>query len=195
MGLGKLAKAQYKDISSVLGIDASTTSFAFCLFEDGRPVRWGEIKFKGASAFERLAYGQRFVKDLSKKLESDLVVFESAVYVQNKKTVILLAYAFGALVAPLVKRGTRGEEISPLVWQRAIGNKALTKAEKDAIKAEFPGKSKTWYQAKNRELRKGRTMQWVEDTYGITVESDNVSDAIAIASVAYDTYVVDGGKQ
>lgn len=174
---------------TVLGVDASTQSFAFCVY-DGKPVRWGEINFKGASVFERLSYAQRTITTLRQYLHADMIVFESAIYVQNKKTVILLAYAFGAIVSTLIGTDKPAvEEINPLVWQNAIGNKPLTKVEKDAIKNEFPGKSKSWYQNKSRELRKDRTRQWVSKTYGIDVESDNVSDAIAIAAVAYDKFI------
>lgn len=177
-----------KGVKTVLGVDASTNSFAFCLFGADGPIRWGEINFKGSNVFERLSHGQRSVYAMRDYLKSDLVVFESAVFVQNKKTVILLAYAFGAVISALMADGTKVEELAPLTWQNAIGNKTLTKAEKELIIQSNPGKSKVWYQNKNREFRKLRTAKWCEETYGIKVDSDNVSDAIAIASVAYDKF-------
>ena len=184
MGLEKLNKK----VDTLLGIDVSTNSFAWCLFENGKPVRWGEIEFSGKNVFERLADGQAKVRAIKDTIKAEKVVFESAVYVQNKKTVILLAYAFGAIVAALLDSGATVEEISPLEWQPAIGNKPLTKQEKEVIQKEFPGKSDSVYKAKYREFRKQRTMQWVADTYGIVVDSDNVSDAIAIASVSYGKF-------
>lgn len=183
-----LTNKSREGVSTVLGVDASTNSFAFCLFGVEGPIRWGELTFNGENVFERLSHGQRNVYAVREYLKSDLVVFESAVFVQNKKTVIQLAYAFGAVVSALLTDGTKVEEIAPLAWQNAIGNKPLNKAEKDFIITQFPGKSKSWYQNKNREVRKGRTMKWCEDTYGIRVKSDNVSDAIAIASVAHHIY-------
>jgi hypothetical protein len=123
-------------------------------------------------------------------LQADLVVFESAIYVQNKKTVILLAYAFGAVISALINNGAKIEEVSPLAWQNYIGNKPLTKAEKAAIEKDNPGKSKSWYQNKNREFRKQRTMDWAEAEYGIKVDSDNVSDAIGVAHYGYQKYVL-----
>lgn len=175
--------------STVLGVDASTNSFAFCLMDKDGPVRWGEIKFKGNTVFERLAYGQRQIAKMKKHLNADLVVFESAIYVQNKKTVILLAYAFGAIISALINNGSKVEEVSPLQWQNFLGNKALTKIEKQAIKDEFPGKSASWYSDKNRKFRKQRTMDWARDTYGIVVESDNVSDAIGVAHYARSKFL------
>ena len=184
MGLEKLNKR----VDTILGIDASTNSFAWCLFKNGKPVSWGEVEFSGKNVFERLADGQNKVRELKDELKADKVVFESAVYIQNKKTVILLAYAYGALVAVLLDNGSTVEEISPLEWQPAIGNKPLTKSEKEEVKKQHPDKSDAWYKAQYREIRKQRTIKWVDDTYGIVVDSDNVSDAIAIASVAYGKY-------
>lgn len=187
MGLGKVMK-QAEGVNTVLGVDASTNSFAFCLYGKDGPIKWGEVKFQGATVFERLAYGQKSISAMKEHLKADLVVFESAIYVQNKKTVILLAYAFGAVISALINNGARIEEVSPLQWQNFIGNKALTKAEKEAIKNEFPGKSTSWYSNKNREYRKSRTMAWVRDEFGISLDSDNVSDAVGVAHYGYKTF-------
>src|SRR5688572_17943787 len=119
--------------------------------KDG-PVRWGELKFKGGSVFERLAYAQRNVAAMKQTLKADLVVFEGAIYVQNKRTVIMLAYAFGAVISALMNDGAKVEEVSPLEWQNYIGNKALTRVEKDDIRTRNPGKSKSWYDDANRKF-------------------------------------------
>ena len=187
MSLKKLVSRKV-EAETVLGVDASTTSFAFCLYGKDGPIRWGEIKFKGSSVFERLAYGQRYITAMKEHLDADLVVFESAIYVQNKKTVILLAYAFGAVISALINNGAKIEEVSPLAWQRHISNPPLTKREKDEIKREYPNRSASWYSNKNREIRKDRTRKWCLDEYGIDVQSDNVSDAIAISFYGWETY-------
>lgn len=188
MGLGKIMKPKREGVNTVLGVDASTQSLAFCVYGKDGPIRWGEIKFKGNTVFERLAYGQRYVNAMKEQLKADLIVFESAIYVQNKKTVILLAYAFGALISALMDKGTEIEEVSPIQWQNFIGNKALTKVEKEAIKNATPGKSTSWYQNANRNFRKKRTMDWAEREFGIVVDSDNVSDAIGVAHFGFKTY-------
>lgn len=172
---------KYPGASTVLGVDASTNSFAFCLMDKDGPIRWGEIKFKGSSVFERLAYAQRHIAAMKEHLQADIIVFEGAVYVQNKKTVILLAYAFGAIISALINDGAAIEQISPLAWQNYLGNKPLTKHEKAEIESANPGKSKSWYQNASRELRKARTMAWAKETYGIKTDSDNVSDAVGVA--------------
>jgi Holliday junction resolvasome RuvABC endonuclease subunit len=188
MGLVDILKKETKAINTVLGVDASTNSFAFALFDKNGPVKWGEIKFSGETALQRLSKGQKYIEALKKELKPDLVCFEGAIYVQNKRTVILMAYAIGALVAPIIGDGAVAEELSPIEWQRAIGNKPLSKEEKEVIRKAFPDQSESWYKNKQRLVRKDKTIQWVEDTYGIKVESDNVGDAIALGSVAFDKY-------
>lgn len=173
-----------KEYRSVMGIDASSNSFAYSIFVDEELVEWGEIYFSGKTVFERLHNGQDKLRSLSDRFDVDLICFESAVFVRNKKTVVLLAYTFGALVAALMDSGAEVKEIPPITWQYAIQNKPLTKAEKEDIQKGTPGKSKSWYDNKYREERKRRTMRWVEDNYGVTVDSDNISDAIALGHVA-----------
>lgn len=191
MSLVKAAKKEktYEWASTVLGVDASTNSFAFCLMDRNGPVRWGEIHFKGDNVFERLAYGQRHVAALKQYLGADLVVFESAIFVQNKKTVIQLAYAFGAVISALINNGAEILEVSPLQWQYYINNKPLTKEQKAKIQVDFPAKSKGWYDSKAREQRKQFTMDWAATKYGIVVTSDNVSDAVGVAHYAKETFL------
>lgn len=172
------------DAVRVMGADCSTNSFAFSIFDNGELVQFGEINFYGNTVFERLADGQDKIRALREKLDVDYVAIESAVFVQNKKTVILLAYSFGAIIAALINSGARVVEVAPMTWQNYIGNKVLTKAEKTAIMEETPGKSKSWYSAAFRNFRKQRTAKWVADTFGYEVESDNVTDAIALGWVA-----------
>lgn len=175
-------------IKTVLGIDASTNSVAFCLYDETGPTKWGEIVFDGTNVFERLADAQGKVGAGLANLHPDLIIFESAVFIQNKKTVVLLAYAFGAIVGAIMKPGVRVEEIPPITWQNAIGNKPLTKAEKDAFKRANPDRKVSWYSNEFRKIRKQRTMDWVKAKFGIDVPNDNVGDAIAVAHVGYDKY-------
>lgn len=186
MGIGKLTNS--KRVESVLGVDASTNSFAYCWYGKTGPIEWGEIKFSGNTIWERLADGQSKVAALRGRYDFDLIVFESAIFVQNKKTVVLLAYSFGALVASIMEDGRAVEEVPPVTWQNFIKNKALTKIEKERIKTDFPGKSVSWYSNKSRLIRKQRTVDWVKNSFDIDVESDNVSDAIAIAHYGLEKY-------
>ena len=171
------------DAVRVMGVDCSTNSFAFSIFDNGELVQFGEIKFYGNNVFQRLHDGQEKVRALRDKLEVDYVIIESAVFVQNKKTVVLLAYAFGAIIAALMSSGAVVVEMAPMTWQNYIGNKVLTKAEKAVIMEETPGKSKSWYSAAFRDFRKARTANWVRDKFGYEIDNDNVTDAIALGWV------------
>ena len=174
--------------TNVLGLDISTNSVAYCLNTKNGIKTYGEITFTGATVFERIADAQRRIREEFPDIEYDLLLFESAVYIQNKHTVVLLAYAYGAVIAALMTPGVRVEEISPLEWQPAIGNKPLSKDEKQQIQSDNPGKSKAWYTNKYREIRKERTKKWATKMFGLNAGTDNQADAIAISQVGVDIY-------
>lgn len=175
---------QDSEIKRVMGADCSTNSFAFSIFEGGRLVEFGEIDFKGKTVFERLADGQNKVRALRSNFDVDYVAIEGAVYVQNKKVVVQIAYAFGAIIAALINSGATVVEVAPMTWQNYIGNKVLTRQEKSAIVDAHPGKSKSWYSNEYRNLRKARTAKWVGDKFGYDISSDNVTDAIGLGYYA-----------
>lgn len=172
----------------VLGIDASTNSFAFCLMHEKQPIKWGEIHFDGGDIYERILDAKRKIKAFKGQLNTDFVVIEAAVSVKSVQTGIKMAYVFGAIMGELLSDGVEVFEIHPITWQSYLGNKNFTKAEKQAVKDEFPGKSENWYKGKIREIRKSRTIDFVK-TMGINTENDNVSDAAGIAWYAVNEIV------
>ena len=174
----------------VCGIDASTNSFAFAIFEGETPIKCGEFKFKGSNAFERLKDARRVVRMLVKAgvfEEVDYVVIESAIMVRNIQTAIDLAYVYGAIISEMSEVCKELHKVAPISWQSGIGNPNLKKAEKEAIQNEYPNKSKTWYQNKGRELRKQRTLKIAREFFTIADGSDNVGDAVGIALFASRT--------
>ena len=185
MSLAKLAKSKG---SKVLGIDASTNSFAFCLMNEEKAVKWGEITFEGADVYERILDAKNKIKSFKHTLDFDFVVIEAAISVRSVHTGIKMAYVFGAIMGELLDDGIKVVEVHPITWQSYIGNKNFTKAEKQAVKNEFPGKSENWYKGKIREIRKQRTLDFAR-TIGIEVQSDNVSDAAGIAWYAVNEIV------
>lgn len=170
----------------VIGIDASTHSLAFAVFEDGKPNCCGEIKFEGATVFERLKDAKRKTRVLVRQgtLRGDYIAIESAIMVRNIQTAIDLAYIYGAIIGELMANNPQVHKIAPISWQSGIGNPNLKKHEKDQLMAEFPGKSKTWYQAKGREIRKARTMAIAREHFKIPTDSDNIGDAVGLALYA-----------
>ena len=185
MSLAKLVKPKS---NKVLGIDASTNSIAFCLMHNEKPVKWGEIMFDGSDVYERILDAKRKVKSFKRELDADFVVIEAAISVKSVATGMKMAYVFGAIMGELLSDNMQVVEVHPITWQSYLGNKNFTKAEKDAIKLEFPGKSDNWIKGKIRERRKQRTIDFV-GTLGIKTESDNVADAAGIAWYAINEVV------
>ena len=185
MAFNKTAEAKP---SRVLGLDLSTKSIAFSLFVDGKLSNWGEFDLRGDS-WQRLQLASYYARVIAQKHTPELVAFEAAAYVNNRRTVISLAYVYGAVVSSAMPSPkTPVKEVTAMAWQNAIGNGKLSINEKKHIRDMSPGKSATWYKAAERGYRKQRTMDWVKTTLGVDVNSDNVGDAIAIG------WVVSHGK-
>ena len=185
MSLASLAKPK---VSKVLGIDASTNSIAFCLMNEKVPVKWGEINFEGADVYERILDAKRKIRSFKRELDTDFVVIEAAISVKSVATGMKMAYVFGAIMSELLDDNVEVVEVHPITWQSYLGNKNYTKAEKEAIKLEFPDKSDNWIKGKIRERRKQRTIDFVRDL-GIKTKSDNVADAAGIAWYAVNEVV------
>ena len=185
MSLAKLVKPK---AHKVLGIDASTNSIAFCLMNEKVPVKWGEITFDGADVYERILDAKRKIRSFKRELDTDFVVIEAAISVKSVATGMKMAYVFGAIMGELLSDNVEVVEVHPITWQSYLGNKNFTKAEKEAIKLEFPGKSDNWIKAKIRERRKQRTIDFVGNL-GIKTESDNVADAAGIAWYAVNEII------
>ena len=180
MGIESLAKAK---AHRIIGIDCSTKSLAFAVFEGGEPVSCGEVFFEGATVFERLDDAGDKAKALVEAgvLVGDYVALESAIFVNNMQVAIDLAYVYGAVLRELMVKNPTVVKKAPLEWQTAIGNGPLTKLEKEQLKSETPGKSDSWYKSRGREVRKHRTLDIAKQHFDVPGDSDNVGDAIGIA--------------
>ena len=181
MRLAELVKTK---AHTVLGIDASTNSVAFCLFKDNIPHKWGKIEFAGADIYEKIYDAKVKMHAMLSELKSDYIAIEGAVLVRSPDAVIKLSYVYGVVIAELMSSGARVITISPTAWQAYIGNKNPTKAEKEALRAENPGYADSWYKNKMRNIRKQRTVDWANKKFNIKVEDFDVADSIGIANYA-----------
>jgi Holliday junction resolvasome RuvABC endonuclease subunit len=186
VSIGKLKKIKG---NRVIGIDASTNSLAFSVWEGGRPVACGEIMFRGATVFERLKDAKMKTRELVRLgiLRADYVAIESAIMVRNVQTAIDLAYVFGAIIGELMAFNPEVHKVSPISWQSAIGVPNLKEHEKESIRADFPGKSKAWYLNKGRQMRKQRILDIAQTYFNIDSNSDNVGDAVGLGLYASKT--------
>lgn len=175
--------------NSFASIDASTNSMAFAYFKDGELKNWGKIKYYGSDIHEKINDTAHKTLSFFQNFEVDKIVIEQAIYANSPKTAQNLAMSQGALLAAAAIGGvSKVASVSPMVWQNYIGNKRLTTEEKYAIRSKTPNKSASWYKTQERLFRKQRTIKFVNDKFGISVDDDDIADAIAIGSWTIDNY-------
>ena len=171
----------YDKPKNICSIDASTNSLAFAIFSDEKLVRYGKINFVGKDIFEKVGDAGRKTGALFDKFDIDAIVIEHTVYMNSPKTMNDLAMVQGALLASAMKNGIKKVgSINPITWQTFIKNGKLTIEDRKAIIDANPGKSKAWYKAREREIRKEKTIRFVNTYFDINVSDNDVADAIGI---------------
>jgi len=178
MNLDKLIKVS--EVETVMGVDASSTSIAFSYFKGNNLLRWGKVYVDGENNYEKSADAYSKFYALCGSLSPDLVVIESSVYVNNNKVMRQLSMMMGALSAAAVNKGCRVAEVPPITWQSYIGNKNFTKEEKSKMKKDNPDATDSAFKSIMRRERKERTIQFVDKSFGVKVEDDDVADAISV---------------
>jgi len=174
---------------SILAIDASTNSMAFSVYVEGELKKFGKINFYGKHVYERAGDACKKLIPFLKDFNIDAVVIESAIYTNSQKTAINLAIVQGAIIGSSQVAGNRTVvSCSPVAWQNWIGNKKLTKQEKEEIKLADPGHSFSWYKQKEREKRKQRTIRIVNIEFGLDLDDDDVADAVAIGWYSFKNW-------
>ncbi len=167
---------------SICAIDASTTSLAFALFNDNVLGTVGKINFEGNTNYEK-------VMDACNKTKSFLdyyggfeaIVIEHTVFMNSPKVAADLALVQGALLGAAGLTGTKIiGTVSPITWQNFIGNKKIDKDEKFAIRSANPGKSESWYKTYERNLRKERTIRFINMQYDRSITDNDIADACGI---------------
>ena len=175
---------------NILAIDASTNSMAFSVYREQKLHKFGKINFHGKSVYERAGDACKKLIPFLKDFEIDAIVIESAIYTNSQKTAINLAIVQGAIIGSAQTYGTRPVvSCSPVAWQNWIGNGRLKKEEKQAIKDLYGhDKSYSFYKTKEREMRKNRTIKYVNINFDLSIEDDDVADAIAIGWYASNNW-------
>ena len=181
MNLASLVKTR---ANKVLGIDASTNSVAFCLFENNSPIKWGKINIAGNDIYEKIYDAKIKVNAMLDELKSDYIAIEGAVLVRSADAVIKLSYVYGVVIAELISSGAKVITVAPSSWQSHIGNNNPTKAEKNKLKTDNPGYAESWYKSKMREIRKQRTADYFNKKYKLNISDFDVADSFGIAYYA-----------
>jgi len=175
-------------ITNICSIDASTNSLAFALFNTehskfGKSLGTvGKINFEGKDIYEKVIDAGKKTKaffDYYKGFET--IIIEHTVFMNSPKTAADLALVQGAILGAAGQSGTKIiGKVSPITWQSYIGNKKLSKEEQLLIRSKNPGKSVSWYKSFERNLRKERTVRFVNINYDKNITDNDVADACGI---------------
>jgi hypothetical protein len=170
-------------------IDASTNSLAFAIFEDNLIVACGKIKFEGTTTYDKVMDAAKKTKAFFDKFDFDTIIIEHTVFMNSPKTAAQLAMVQGALLGAASMTGVKKiGSVSPMTWQNFIGNKKLTKEEKHEVQKKNPGKSVSWFKTEERNIRKQRTINFININYDKQLEDDDVADACAIGHWALQNW-------
>lgn len=176
---------------TIIAIDASTNSLAFSIFESGKLVKYGKIKFTGTDAIYKAGDACKKAIPFFKAFQSDALVIESAIYSNSPKTAMQLSLVQGAIISAAQVAGIKVvKTITPMQWQNYIGTRLLTATEKQDIVRKNPGKSKSWYKGKERETRKNKTISSVNKNFNVNISDDDVADAVGIGWYVSDKWGV-----
>jgi len=171
---------------TIMAIDASTNSLAFSIFVDGELDRFGKINFVGATPYDKVVDAANKIRGFSSLFKLDAVVIEHTVFMNSPKTAADLALVqgslLGALGVPLIR------SVAPITWQNFIGNKKPSKEEIAKFKTDNPGRSDSWIKTQMRELRKKKTIHFIDVQYDKTVNDNDVADAIGIGHYAVNNW-------
>ena len=168
----------------ICSIDASTNSLAFAIFDTFTEtlINLGKINFEGKDTYEKVMDAGKKVKaflDYSGGFEA--IVIEHTVFMNSPKTAADLALVQGAILGAAGQSGTRIiGKVSPITWQNYIGNKKISKDEQLYIRSQNPGKSVSWYKSYERNLRKERTIKFINTIYDRNITDNDVADACGI---------------
>jgi len=166
----------------ICAIDASTGSLAYATFHGGHLNEFGKINFEGKDIYEKVIDAGRKAKGFFDHIVNvDAIVIEHTVFMNSPKTAADLALVQGALLGAAGQSGIRViGKVSPITWQNFIGNKKISKDEKLFIRSQNPGKSESWYKTYERDLRKQRTINFINMQYDKTITDNDVADACGI---------------
>jgi hypothetical protein len=166
----------------ICAIDASTNSLAYATFHGGYLKEVGKINFEGKDIYEKVIDAGKKSKGMFDHIINvDAIVIEHTVFMNSPKTAADLALVQGALLGAAGQSGIKTiGKVSPITWQNFIGNKKISKDEQLYIRAQHPGKSVSWYKTYERNLRKERTIKFINTVYDKTITDNDVADACGI---------------
>jgi hypothetical protein len=174
----------------ICAIDASTNSLAFAIFVGEKLEEVGKINFEGSDIYYKVGDAAKKTKAYFETImKADAIIIEHTVFMNSPKTAADLALVQGALLGAAAMCGiTTVGKVSPITWQNFIGNKKISKDEQLYIRSQNPGKSVSWYKTYERNLRKERTIKFINTIYDRTITDNDVADACGIGHWALSNW-------
>jgi Holliday junction resolvasome RuvABC endonuclease subunit len=178
-----------KSPNSFCAIDASTNSLAFALFINQDLVKYGKIRFTGQSIYEKIGDTSHKTKAFFETIQTEHIIIEKTIFANSAQVAANLALSQGALIGAAKLAGVKNiYGIAPIAWQSYIGNRLLTTDEKKKIRDKNPDKSNSWYKAQEREQRKRKTINVVNNKFDINVDDNDIADACGIGIFTIDNW-------
>jgi Holliday junction resolvasome RuvABC endonuclease subunit len=169
----------------IMSIDASTTSIAYALFENERLILSDKVEFSGKNVYQKIASAIGSVVQTMQDVNPEAIVIERAVFINSPKTMSELSMVQGAILAGASLAGIKiFKGTNPIAWQSYIGNGKLTKDAKILMRKDNPDKSESWHKQHEREVRKQKTINFVNINYDLELTDNDIADAIGIGHYA-----------
>jgi Holliday junction resolvasome RuvABC endonuclease subunit len=179
--IAKIINLNSHNRQKICSVDASTNSIAFAIFNNKELDFVGKVTFSGNNIYEKIGDAYAKTRALFDLYDIDAVVIEHTIFMNSPKTVSDLALVQGAILAAFWECGVKEiGSVSPITWQSYIGNKKFTKEEKIEMRNKTPNKSESWYKAQEREVRKEKTIKFINLQYDKEIEDNDVADACGI---------------
>lgn len=171
--------------NKIIAIDASTTSIAYAVFENKKLILNGKVEFSGKNVYQKISSAIDSVVDVMKKINAEALVIERAVFINSPKTMSELSMVQGAILAGASLAGIKiFKGTNPIAWQTYIGNGKITKDAKLLMRKTNPGRSESWYKQFEREVRKQKTINFININYDLEISDNDIADAIGIGHYA-----------
>jgi Holliday junction resolvasome RuvABC endonuclease subunit len=190
MKKNKLFKALFIDApSNFCSIDASTNSMAFAYFLDHKLVQYGKIKFSGEKIYDKLGDTASKAKAFFSSCPTENMLIEKTIFANSPMVSANLSLSQGALIGAAKLAGVENVYgVTPMSWQNFIGTRLLNKEEKDLIRTKNPEKSNSWYKNQEREMRKRKTIDTVNNHFNIKIDDNDIADACGIGIFALNNW-------
>ena len=187
--ISKIININTENNQRVCSIDASTNNMAFAIFENKELICVGKINFSGDTIYKKIGDSYAKIRAFFKSYEIDSVVIEHTIFMNSPKTVSDLALIQGAILAAMWESKIKEMgSVSPITWQNYIGNKRFSKEEKILMRQKIPNKSESWYKTQEREVRKEKTIRFINMQYDKKITDNDVADACGIGHWAINNW-------